>query len=60
MGVTDSVIGCEEEGRGLLCRPGSSDWGPIRGRIKITTFLAIWSAWGGLSAAADTSLVMVS
>lgn len=31
MGVTDSVVGWEEEGRGMVCRLGTPDMGPIGG-----------------------------
>lgn len=44
MGVTDSVVGWEEEGR-PLCRLGTPDLEPIRRRTKITGFLAKWNAW---------------
>lgn len=38
-GVTASVIGCREAGRGLLWWLGATDRGPIRGRSN-------WSFWG--------------
>lgn len=38
MGVTESVIGWEGAGRGLVCRLGTPDWGPIRGRSNIRQY----------------------
>lgn len=46
MGVTDSVVGWEEERTGMVCRLVTPDMGPIRGRTKITGFLAKWNTWG--------------
>lgn len=31
MGVTEPAIGCGGAGRGLVCRLGAPNWGPIRG-----------------------------
>lgn len=42
MGVTESVIGRGGAGRGLVCRLGAPDWGPIRGRSTIRLFGGIW------------------
>lgn len=54
MGVTESVIGWEGAGRGLVSRQGTPDWGPIKGRNKIRQFFGNMGCLD-MTAVADTS-----
>lgn len=45
MSVAAPVIGRGGLGRGLRCRLGTPDWGPIRGRGTNLNFWGIWGVW---------------